>query len=217
MMICGRSRRRLGRRARESDRARSAPASGCRRRAGRTCAGRAAAALRAGMPVATTSCPSLRSACASAARIFASSSTRRIEPVVHSLPAFCSARSGLPSRSSSAPMLRVTTDSCSVLAPAARSGRPCPRPCRLATAIVPPSPSMMCREIARPSPGAGPAGREVRVEDPRQIFCSNADAAIPDLDGDPLRAQSEGLQADRFGRRRRPAWPGRRAGRSSGC
>ena len=46
---------------------------------------------------------------------------------------------------------------------------------------------------------AGPACREVGVEDPRQIFCSNADAAIPDLDGDPLRAQSEGLQADWFG------------------
>ena len=37
--------------------------------------------------------------------------------------------------------------------------------------------------------GAGPAGREVGIEDPRQIFGCNADAAIPDLDGDPLGAR----------------------------
>ena len=66
---------------------------------------------------------------------------------------------------------------------------------------------MMCREIARPSPV--PVRRVVKygVEDPRQILCSNADAAIPDLDGDPVGAEPERLQTDRVGRRRLRSGP----------
>ena len=126
------------------------------------CASRALAA-------STTSWPSSRRARPSALRIFSSSSTSRMEPRMASRASCAGAGCGAASGRS-----------------AARCGSRCPRRGGSSTVMVPPSASTMFFAMASPRPVPVALGREVRLEDVRQIRrarcrCRGRSRAMSDL------------------------------------
>ena len=152
-------RRRATRPARGSGPGRSARASGCRRAGRRTMPRASSRCASRGLPIDTTSCPSSRSACARALRIFASSSTSRIEPVV--LVMLLAWRRAGSSMRTSVPRRRLAGD-----------GDPAPK----SLDDVPGD--------RKTDAGSGAAGGEVRIEDPRQVLRRDARPVVGDGDRD---------------------------------
>ena len=111
-----------------------------------------------GLVVATHSWPSSRRARPSALRIFSSSSTSRMEPWAHQAASRGSRAAARPGRS-----MRT-------VGALRRAG--------CVTVMAPPSASTMFLAMARPRPGARPPGREVGLEDVRQVGGGDADAAV---------------------------------------
>ena len=164
-----------------------------------------------GPGASTTSWPSSRSTRPSVFRIFSSSSTSRIEPcLVIEVP---SPPRGVPRHGAASPRCDCT------VAPAARSGSPCPTPGWLAIAIRPPMPSTMFREMASPSPVPPALRREVRLEHALLVVGSDSHAAIAHRDRDPARPRSRWWPTPRPTRPRRngaasvPPAPSRRGRR----
>src|SRR5262245_1438875 len=129
-----------------------------------------------GLPVATTSWPSARSAEARALRILASSSTRRIDPLIFRFYKVLQGSAGFDKvRSTFFKVLRGEWQLNANVGAVARATRHRNR------ATKPFDDAARDRESEA---GASPPRREERIEDPRQIFGLDADPSIADIDAD---------------------------------
>ena len=188
--LAGRRRRR---RARGSDRGRSAPASGCRRPARRTAAAPSSRCASRGLPVATTSCPSPRSAAASALQDLGFVVDEQDRAACRSM---------------------VTAVSLRVDGPAARCARRCRRP---ALARHGDRAAQSFDDVPgdrQAEPGSGPPRREVRVEDARQVLrrrCRRPRSRTS------MATRSAGRRASSRAGSPRPAGAVRRARARPGC